>query len=412
MIIKHLSLTNFRNYGRLDINFGPSVNIIYGDNAQGKTNIIEAISVASCLSSHRTVKDKEMVAFGSSGYEISMQCENEYDNSFADFYVGYFVPEGNESSSNHAKRVLKQDGFIIPKLSEYVGVCNTVIFAPEDLNLVKGAPAVRRRYLNLLISKVSPSYINLLNQCRRLIDQKNLCLKSSDAASGQPDALDFWDYPLSQVSAEIVIKRYLFTCMLSKKARDSHLSISQGLEELSVRYTTISGCIDLIEDFLEERDMFDVFIARELSVALYAELRGILGNYIYSKLVSSRRYDLERGSSTSGVQKDDLEILLNGLPMKQYSSQGQQRSAALSLKLSELQIVRDCVASYPILLLDDVFSELDVNRRVSLISGMVDAQIFITCTDRSYIEKELDALLSSTVKSNFYHVKDGNVEVS
>lgn len=114
MIIKHLSLTNFRNYGRLDIDFGPSVNIIYGDNAQGKTNIIEAISVASCLSSHRTVKDKEMVAFGSFGYEISMQCENEYDNSFADFYVGYFVPEGNESSSIMLREFLSKMGSLFP----------------------------------------------------------------------------------------------------------------------------------------------------------------------------------------------------------------------------------------------------------------------------------------------------------
>lgn len=408
MYITHIELNNFRNYRRLDLDVGPSVNIFYGDNAQGKTNLIEAINVCSCLSSHRTAKDKDMIYFGQSSYEVKLSCVDEKDSCPIDLSVSFTSPD---STSNKSKRVLKQDGMQITRIAEYLGVCNTVIFAPEDLYLIKGAPSVRRKFLNLLITKVSPSYFNLLNRINRLNDQKNTSLKSCSVNNIDHKALDFWDYSIADISAEIIMARYRYSSMLQIYASAHHSTISAGAESLRIKYMTITGCIDALEDALRKVGKYDGFISQGLPEPFYGQIKAILAEQIYSKLVSNRSIDVEKGFSAVGIHKDDLDVQLNSLSMRSFSSQGQQRSAALSLKLAELEIIKQCVSSSPILLLDDVFSELDVNRRVSLISGMVDAQIFITCTDRAYIEKELSDLIGSAQSTSFFHVSDGKTEV-
>lgn len=408
MYITHIELNNFRNYRRLDLDVGPSVNIFYGDNAQGKTNLIEAINVCSCLSSHRTAKDKDMISFGQSSYEVKLSCVDEKDSCPIDLSVSFTSPD---STSNKSKRVLKQDGMQITRIAEYLGVCNTVIFAPEDLYLIKGAPSVRRKFLNLLITKVSPSYFNLLNRINRLNDQKNTSLKSCSVNNIDHKALDFWDYSIADISAEIIMARYRYSSMLQIYASAHHSTISAGAESLRIKYMTITGCIDALEDALRKVGKYDGFISQGLPEPFYGQIKAILAEQIYSKLVSNRSIDVEKGFSAVGIHKDDLDVQLNSLSMRSFSSQGQQRSAALSLKLAELEIIKQCVSSSPILLLDDVFSELDVNRRVSLISGMVDAQIFITCTDRAYIEKELSDLIGSAQSTSFFHVSDGKTEV-
>ena len=180
-------------------------------------------------------------------------------------------------------------------------------------------------------------------------------------------------------------------------------------EILKLKYSTISGCIELLERFLEDNNITDEFKSRGLNKANFEALKGILSSHIYNKLQTSRRYDIEKGIASVNIKKDDITILLNDKEARVYSSQGQQRSAALSLKLAELSIIKQFAGSTPILLLDDVFSELDVNRRVSLISSISDTQIFITCTDRGYIEKEISALIGDRSDVRYFEVKNGTI---
>ncbi|MCR5616884.1 MAG: DNA replication/repair protein RecF [Clostridiales bacterium] len=409
MIIESIHLTDFRNYRRLDLDVGPSVNIFYGFNAQGKTNIIEAVNVCSCLSSHRTSKDRDMISFGEKGFEIKIDLLDPEDNYKTDLSVSYLLEKTEKNPSSVPKRILKQDSLQISKVASYLGICNTVIFAPEDLNLIKGAPSVRRKFLNLIISKTSPSYFDLLNRYNRLIGQKNACLKSFRGGRPDDDKMDFWDYPLADISAEIILYRYRYSLLLSKYASKHHLNISGEKEDLKISYSTIQGSVELINAFLKENASLDSFIDGSAQKAIYVPIKAMLSEHLLSKFRATRQNDSERGITGTGIHKDDLDITLNGLPMKNFSSQGQQRSAALSLKLSELYMIREFCRTSPILLLDDVFSELDVNRRVSLISGMVNAQIFITCTEREYIEKELGSLVNGTSLPRYFHVENGNV---
>ncbi len=411
MYIKHISLENFRNYGRLDLDVGPSVNIIYGNNAQGKTNLIEAINVCSCITSHRTSKDRDLIKFGCNEYKITLDLRDEEYSTDTSISASFYTEDSELTPNKAPKRVLLHDGITIDKVSDYMGVCNTVIFAPEDLNLVKGAPASRRKFFNMLISKVSPTYYDTLNKTNRIINQKNTCIKSfrGDVMKADDNVLDFWDFSLSDLSADMIMYRYRFSKLLSAKASGHHSVISDGKEVLSISYSTISGAVELLERSLGSEEEQHMLIDGTLSEANYVRIKGILSEYVLGKLRAGRKNDIEKGISVFGVHRDDLDIKLDDLSMKNYSSQGQQRSAALSLKLAELEIIKEFTSSSPVLLLDDVFSELDSGRRVSLLSGMKDAQIFITCTDRNYIENELVEFVMTDIDPVFFHVSTGKI---
>ena len=415
MIIQGIHLINFRNYGRLDIDVGPSVNIFYGDNAQGKTNIIEAIYVAGSVASHRTSKDIEMVRFGENSYStgLDLLCD---DGGTMKLTAEFHTEKSDISKSVRSYRVLKQDNIKIDRISDYIGVCNIVIFAPEDLNIVKNAPAFRRRFLNTLISKVSPSYFNLLSDLSKLMNRKNAYLRNArggvrNGEISQYDidaSLDYWDFSIADLSADIIMMRDRFARLLSEAASKHHSNISGGRENLTIGYDTISGCSVPSDAFEGDDRQYDGYLRKGLSGSDYTRIKGILSNNILLKLRSARSYDLEKGISSVGVNKDDLDIKLDGLQMRNYSSQGQQRSASLALKLAELDILRMFTSSTPILLLDDVFSELDAERRASLLSVMKDAQIFITCTDRDMTAREL-APMEAAEKARYYHVTGGTV---
>ncbi|MCR4557085.1 MAG: DNA replication/repair protein RecF [Saccharofermentans sp.] len=415
MIIQGIHLINFRNYGRLDIDVGPSVNIFYGDNAQGKTNIIEAIYVAGSVASHRTSKDAEMIRFGENSYStgLDLLCD---DGGSMKLIAEFHTEKSEISKSVRSYRVLKQDNIKIDRISDYIGVCNIVIFAPEDLNIVKNAPAFRRRFLNTLISKVSPSYFNLLSDLSKLMNRKNAYLRNArggvrNGEISQYDidaSLDYWDFSIADLSADIIMMRDRFARLLSEAASKHHSNISGGKENLTIGYDTISGCSVPSDAFKGDDRQYDGYLRKGLSGSDYTRIKGILSNNILSKLRSARSYDLEKGISSVGVNKDDLDIKLDGLQMRNYSSQGQQRSASLALKLAELDILRMFTSSTPILLLDDVFSELDAERRASLLSVMKDAQIFITCTDRNMTAREL-APMEAAEKARYYHVTGGTV---
>lgn len=415
MIIKGIHLVNFRNYGRLDLDVGPSVNIFYGDNAQGKTNIIEAIYVAGSVASHRTSKDIEMIRFGENSYSTGLDliCD---DGGSMKMAAEFHTEKSDISKTVRSSRVLLQDGIKIDRISDYIGVCNIVIFAPEDLNIVKNAPAFRRKFLNTLISKVSPSYFNLLSDLSKLMNRKNAYLRNvrngvrnGEIKQSDIDAsLDFWDFSIADLSADIIIIRDRFSRLLSDAASKHHSNISGGKEKLTIDYDTISGCSVPIDASEGDSRQYDGYLRKGLSGSDYTRIKGILSDTILSKLRTARSYDIEKGISSVGVNKDDLDIKLDGLQMRSFSSQGQQRSASLSLKLAELDILRMFTSSTPILLLDDVFSELDADRRASLLSAMKDAQIFITCTDRDMTAREL-APMESSDSARYYKVTAGTV---
>ena len=335
------------------------------------------------------------------------------DGSNVQLSACYYTEKSSLGKSNRAGRILVRDNVPIDRISEYIGVCNIVIFAPEDLNIVKNAPSYRRKFLNTLISKISPSYFNLLNNYSRLLAQKNALLKSIKVSSDDMPALvdeqlNFWDFSLADLSADIILKRYKFAKLISDLASKHHSNISGGKENLTIEYNTIFGVVGALETFLTKNSKYDEFMHKGLSEADYKRIKGILSELVLSKLKSVRNYDIDKHISSTGIHRDDLIIKLDGLVMKTYSSQGQQRTAALALKLSELEIIKMFVSSTPILILDDVFSELDKTRRMSLVSAMKSAQIFITCTDKNMIGDEIVAI-EGQGKAEFYCVNGGNI---
>ena len=412
MFIRSIHLENFRNYGRLDLDVGPSVNIFYGDNAQGKTNLVEGIYVASSIASHRTSKDSDLIKFGENEYKASLDLTDD-DGSNVILSSCYFTERSALSRNNRPGRLLVRDNAPVDKISEYIGICNIVIFAPEDLNIVKNAPAFRRKFLNTLISKISPSYFNLLSNYSRLLAQKNALLKSIKNNDSMPalvdEQLNFWDYSLAELSAEIILKRYRFAKLISDMASKHHASISGGKENLTIEYSTVFGVVGALETFLNKNSKYDEYMSKGLSEADYGRIKGIISDLVLAKLKSVRNYDIDKHISSVGIQRDDIVIKLDGLVMKNFSSQGQQRTAALALKLSELEIIKMFVSSTPILILDDVFSELDKTRRLSLVSAMKGAQIFITCTDKNMIGEEID-VMQGAGKASFYRVNGGIIE--
>ena len=412
MFIRSIHLENFRNYGRLDLDVGPSVNIFYGNNAQGKTNLVEGIYVASSMVSHRTSKDTDLIKFDANEYKASLDLTDD-DGCNVELSACYYTEKSSLSRNGKTGRILIRDNAPISRMSDYIGVCNIVIFAPEDLNIVKNAPSFRRKFLNTLISKVSPSYFNLLNNYIKILNQKNALLKSIKLSDTMPSLVDeqlnFWDFSLADLSAEIILMRYRFSKLISDIASKHHSSISGGKENLTIEYNTIFGVVGALETFLNQNSKYDEFMHKGLSGADYARIKGILSELVLSKLKAVRNYDIDKHISSTGIHRDDLIIKLDNLVMKTYSSQGQQRTAALSLKLSELEIIKMFVSSTPILILDDVFSELDKTRRMSLVSAMKNAQIFITCTDKNMIGDEIDIICGGG-KTDFYRVSSGIIE--
>jgi len=412
MFIRSIHLTNFRNYGRLDLDVGPSVNILYGNNAQGKTNLVEGIYVASSIASHRTSKDQDLIKFGENEYCTALDLTDD-DGSNVQLSSCYYTDRSDLSKNGRSGRLLLRDNAPVDRISDYIGVCNIVIFAPEDLNIVKNAPAYRRKFLNTLISKISPSYFNLLSSYSRLLAQKNALLKRLKPNEDMPgladEQLNFWDFSLADLSAEIILKRYRFAKLISDMASKHHGSISGGKENLSIEYSTIFGVVGALETFLTKNSKYDEFMHKGLSEDDYGRIKGILSDLVLAKLKSVRNYDIDKHISSTGIHRDDIVIKLDGLAMKSFSSQGQQRTAALALKLSELEIIKMFVSSTPILILDDVFSELDKTRRSSLVSSMKEAQIFITCTDKNMIGEEID-LMGWAKDTQFYRVNEGKIE--
>jgi DNA replication and repair protein RecF len=363
MWINALELRNFRNYESLQLfDLSPKVNILVGQNAQGKTNVVEAILLLSVAKSHRTNKDAEMIRFEAESALVQGMIERHERKYRLDLRL---LPKGKKCAVNGVEK---------RKMSDFIGHLNVVLFAPEDLQLIKGGPQQRRRFLDVEIGQVSPQYLYNLTQYQKVLLQRNSLLKEIWQKKGDEEMLMIWDDQLSVYGSKVIKKRLEFVDKLEGFAKEIHMRISGGKEELSFHYQNSIECSDLNQ--LEE---------------VYRE-----------ELEKRRKGDIQRGSTSVGPHRDDLEVRINDRKVQTFGSQGQQRTASLSMKLAEIELIRAEVGEYPVLLLDDVLSELDEERQLHLVKSMGErVQTFVTTTSTYGLEHFL------TEEANVYRVERG-----
>ncbi|HHW49146.1 MAG TPA: DNA replication/repair protein RecF [Clostridiaceae bacterium] len=368
MYVKCLRLNNFRNYDNEEIEFSDSFNIIYGENAQGKTNILESIFICASGRSHRTNRDADLIKFGRQGYAVNLQVNRKDKETL--IQVIY---------KKDGKKSVKINDIPVKKIGNLMGHLNVVMFSPEDLLIIKEGPSERRRFLDITISQLKPSYFYDLQQYAKIITQRNTLLKEIENKKGLLDTLEIWNNNIVKTGARIIKTRRNFVNKLSKIAEEKHRKITNGTENLRLKY----ACSFNIENCESTEE-----IEKEFEKAL-------------EKVYES---ELKRCTTLVGPQRDDCEILLNGMNIKLYGSQGQQRSAVLSMKLSEIDIMKEDTGESPILLLDDVMSELDSSRQEYLFESIKSIQTFITCTEKSFFEGKVPEK-----SSKFFRVKNGKI---
>lgn len=352
MLIKTLSLEHYRNIEHLHLEASPEVNILIGENAQGKTNILESLFVLALTRSHRTHKDRELIGWDRDKAVIGA----ELSRKLGDVRLHLVI-----SGQGKTARI---NGLEQKKLSQFVGTMNVVMFAPEDLEIVKGSPGIRRRFMDMEIGQVHPSYLYHLQQYQRIVAQKNNYFKKAAPGGTNDVMLDVWNEQLAREGVKIIRSRQNFITKLQQWAEEIHRGITGGQEQLSVTYKPSVDCGD------EEDET-------------------VLINQFMIKLSQVKEQEARRGMCLIGPHRDDLSFTVNGKDVFAFGSQGQQRTVSLSLKLAELELIRSEVGEYPILLLDDVLSELDRKRQSQLIEtfrGKV--QTFITTTSIDSIEAD------------------------
>ena len=353
MYIEKIKLTNFRNYEQLDLNLNKNINIIYGNNAQGKTNILESIFLCSFGKSFRTSKEKEMIKFNEKNSIVEIFYQKKDRNGKIKIEIG-------------DKKQIYLNGIKIKKLSELLGNINIVIFTPDDINILKEGPANRRRFLDMMIGQLRPSYVYNLNMYLKTIEQRNNYLRQIKEENKPEEMLEIWDEKLADYGEKIFNYRNEFIEKISKRINQIHNGITENKEELKIEY--ISNC--------EKKDT-------------------------YLKILKERRkLDIIKGFTTKGVHRDDFMIYINGKEVNVYGSQGQNRTVILSLKLSELNVVYEEIGEYPILLLDDFMSELDEERRKNFLNNIKDTQVILTGTEKIDLPN---------LEYNLYNIKKGEV---
>ena len=338
MQIKKLFLQNFRNYEREQFVFTDGLNVLFGKNAQGKTNCAEAVFYLCTGASLRIRHDKQLIKIGAEKAIITAEAENRYGTVTI------------EAEISETKREIRVNGTKINKNADLMGHVNSVFFSPGELRLIQDGPDERRRFMNISISQTSPAYYTALLRYNRILDQRNALLKNPDYALVL-DTLPVWDEQLCKYAATIVKKRMEFLEKLSPYAQEVHAYLTDGAEELRVS--------------LDKKYVGD---EQEIAQTLMRRLANV-----YEK-------DMRLGFTTVGPHRDDLDVLISGVDAKSYASQGQTRTAALSLKLAEVQIFKDVSGEYPVLILDDVMSELDLPRRKKLLQRIHGIQTLLTCT--------------------------------
>lgn len=358
MIIKSLELANFRNYDSLAINLSSGTNILYGDNAQGKTNVLEAIFLSSTTKSHKGSKDKDIIKFNNDEAHIRIIIEKDGIDNKIDMHL----------RKNKSKGIAI-NGQKIKKAAELLGLLNTVFFSPEDLSIIKNGPAERRKFVDMELCQLDSLYLYNLNNYNKIVNQRNKLLKDMYFNPELKDTLNVWDSQLINYGSKIIERRKLFVKQLNEIILEVHRKLSGNKEDLVIFYEPDTS----------------------------------INDYEYS-LTSNQERDIKLKQTTVGPHRDDFSFMSGNIDIRKFGSQGQQRTAALSLKLSEIELVKKITKDNPVLLLDDVLSELDSNRQNYLLNSIGDIQTIITCTG-------LDEFINNRFEiDKVFQVKNGKME--
>ncbi len=334
MFVKSLELKNYRNYEEMEVRFSEGSNLFYGDNAQGKTNILESIYLSGTSKSHRGGKDKDLIRFGQEEAHIRLFLEKKEVEHRIDLHL-----------KKHKAKGIAIDGMPIRRSSDLLGMLNLIFFSPEDLAIIKNGPAERRRFLDMELCQLHQIYTSDLTNYNKILKQRNQLLLQIGFQESLIDTLDIWDSQLVNYGSAIIKMREAFVVELNEIIQNIHEKLTGGREQIEVTYE--KSCQE--DEFLE-------------------------------KLQNRRAQDLRLKNTGIGPHRDDIRFMINGIDVRTYGSQGQQRTAALSLKLAEIELVKRRIGETPVLLLDDVLSELDSNRKGYLLESIKNIQTFITCT--------------------------------
>ncbi|GAA0377951.1 DNA replication/repair protein RecF [Bacillus horti] len=367
MYVKKLALKQYRNYEQLELSFDANVHLFIGDNAQGKTNILEALYVLAFAKSHRTSKDREWITWDQDFAKIEGVIEKKYGPVHLELLIS---AKGKKAKVNHLEQ---------RKLSEYVGVLNVVMFAPEDLEIVKGSPQIRRRFLDMELGQISPSYLHALAQYHKLLSQRNALLKQWEKRKENRPVIEVFTEQMLAYAAKILLKRTGFIKNLQEWSSAIHQSITSGKEQLELRYVYSTP----MDEGMKEQEIIEV---------------------LRQKFDKIREQEESRGTTLFGPHRDDLQFFINGMNVQTFGSQGQQRTTALSTKLAEIELIHSEIGEYPILLLDDVLSELDDHRRSHLletIQGKI--QTFVTNTSLEGLDQQI------VNEATIYKVQQGKI---
>jgi DNA replication and repair protein RecF len=367
LYIKYVELQNYRNYESVKIDLNKNINIFVGNNAQGKTNMLEAIFVCAFGKSFRTNREKELIRFDRDYFSIKSVIQKE--NREMDIRI---------IQSKDNKKGIKVNGIGLKKTSQLIGKINVVLFSPEDLRLITEGPAERRKFLDRELSHMSTSYCMKLIEYNKVLSSRNKILKSLRFENKFKDTLEIWDDKLVKLGYDLIKKRLEFIERLNIISQKNHKKITSGKEEISIRYLSNINT--------ENIDKYD---------KIYMEFK--------SKLSERLENDIAKGFTSVGPHRDDFEIMINDIDVRKFGSQGQKRSVALSIKLSEIDIIREETGEYPVLLLDDVMSELDYNRQNQIVKEFEHVQTVITTTEISGILKE------SLKDASVFSIHDGKV---
>ncbi|PAV28498.1 DNA replication/repair protein RecF [Virgibacillus profundi] len=369
MHIQQLQLKNYRNYQNMEISFDDKVNVIIGENAQGKTNLMEAIYVLAFTKSHRTPREKELIQWEKEYAKIEGMITKRKQSFPLEIIIS---SKGKKAKLNRLEQ---------KRLSDYIGALNVVMFAPEDLTLVKGPPQIRRRFIDMELGQIQPRYIYHLGQYQKVLKQRNHLLKLMQRGkTSDKTMLQVLTDQLVEHAATLLERRFVFLDLLRKWAGPIHHQISRNLETLEIRY---SPTIEVSEEANKEK----------------------IETIYLNKFQEIREKEIDRGTTLIGPHRDDLIFHVNNKDVQTYGSQGQQRTTALSVKLAEIDLIFNEVGEYPILLLDDVLSELDDFRQSHLLNTIQGkVQTFVSTTSVDGINHE------TLRKAELFQVKDGHID--
>lgn len=344
--IRNISIYNFRNIDNLVFTPGKRINIIYGDNAKGKTNLVEAIWLFTGEKSFRNVKESQLIKLGQNESCLTL---NFFAGQRQQTATIKFTPQ-KSIFLNHCQ---------VKTIFDFIGSFSAIIFSPEDLTLAKGGPNKRRSFLDVAISQIKPSYAKLLLEYNKILSQRNALLKDLYRYPSLISTLDVWDEVFAKISAKITLFRFNYLKALTPIMQEIYDEISGEKEHLELEYVS--------------RETTENFSSFEVAKKYFTE-----------KILNSRGADIKAGFSLIGPHRDDFSIMIDQLNVKNFASQGQQRSVVLALKLAEAQVLNKLANKNPVILLDDVLSELDVNRQQHILKFLEGMQCFITCCDKNY----------------------------